>query len=132
MYTQLNATCRPESVTSATQTTVKVRKRHHRTNSGSMSSKSPGRSRTSSNRTTVVDTETQTDYMDISETDISPGIQCASKTFLDREIYQPQRVILHEIRSGSDSDGCSKNGNCVKLHYIVPHAEPGKIYFFFK
>lgn len=83
------------------------RKRHHRTSSGS-----PRSSRTS--RTSiVVDAGTQTDSMDISETDLSPAAT----------VKYPQRVILQEFRTGSDEEG--SNGNIVQLHYMISHSEAG-------
>lgn len=72
----------------------------------------------SSNRTSIlVDTETQTDHMDLSEIDgyISLGT-------LTR-INHSQRAILHEIRDCSDGENC--NGNTVQLHYVGQNTHPG-------
>ncbi|XP_065160708.1 mitogen-activated protein kinase kinase kinase 13 isoform X3 [Atheta coriaria] len=111
LYTQLNATNQPESTTLLHSQGSKTRKRHHRTNSGS-----PRNSRTSSNRTSIlVDTETQTDYMDISEPDLSPN--CIKP----KPSATPQRVILKEF---PDADLEGNNGNCVQLHYLSQSMQP--------
>lgn len=106
--------------TTLTQTQSSIsRKRHHRTNSGSP--RNSRASRSSSSRTSiVVDAETQTDYMDISETDLSPTSSCPPSGSSISTVY-PQRVILQEC----EDEGA--NGNRVQLHYMVPHAEPGKL-----
>lgn len=107
----------------ATQTQVKRnRRRHSRTSSGSFLNSACSRS--SSNRTSIlVDTETQTDYIDLSEKDISPMNDYASPLFPPKLSTQSQRVILQEIRDGSDSE--NSNGNAVQLHYMSRHAESG-------
>ncbi|XP_018323033.1 mitogen-activated protein kinase kinase kinase 13 isoform X2 [Agrilus planipennis] len=94
------------------------RKRHHRSNSGSP--RTSGCSRSSSNRMSVlVDTETQTECMDISETDMSPSSNTTASTIplsLSRSC-QPQRVILREFKDGSD-EGDAYNGNTVQICYL--------------
>lgn len=125
LYTQLNASNKPESITQTVHTqTAPKRKRHHRTNSGSP--RSSACSRTSSTRTSiVVDAETQTDEMDISETDLSPSGYYSSTTLHSSFRHpQPQRVIVQEIRNG-DSDEEGSNGNVVHLHYMAQHPQEG-------
>lgn len=125
MYTQLNASNKPESITQTVQTqTAPKRKRHHRTSTGSP--RSSGCSRTSSTRTSiVVDAETQTDEMDISETDLSPSSYYSSTTLQSSFKHpQPQRVIVQEIRN-SESDEEGNNGNVVHLHYMAQHPQEG-------
>lgn len=127
LYTQLNASNKPVSVTQTVHTqTAPKRKRHHRTNSGSP--RSSGCSRTSNTRTSiVVNAETQTDEMDISETDLSPS-GCYSATTLHssfRHSQQPQRVIMHQITANSESDEEGNNGNVVHLHYMAQHPQDG-------
>lgn len=123
LYAQLNSSSRPESVTMATQTqTKRNRRRHSRTSSGSFLNSACSRS--SSNRTSIlVDTETQTDYIDLSEKDISPMNDYASPLFPPKLSTQSQRVILQEIRDCSDSE--NSNGNAVQLHFMPRHAESG-------
>lgn len=125
----MNSAGKIESVTTKTSAqtqTAPKRKRHQRTNSGSP--RGSASSRTSSFRTSiVVDAETQTDYMDVSDTDISPsysansGFQANTKT-----PSQPQRVVLQEIR---DSDDELNNGNIVQLRYLPQYTQPG-LYLF--
>lgn len=123
LYARLNEGSRPESTTMATQTSAKARRRHTRSNSGG-SSRSPACSRTSSNRTTVVDSETQTDYnMDLSETDLSPGAYFAGRTLAGSFGKAPQRVLLHEPNL---SDG--ENANSVRLMYLDSHSQEGMRY----
>lgn len=83
---------------------LKFRKKHYRSNSGSPRNLSSKSSRSS----TVVDAETQTDSMDLSETELSPIYDLPSKRI-------PQKVILREIRNESDDEGC--NGNLVQLRF---------------
>lgn len=125
MYTQLNSSNKPESITQTVQTqTAPKRKRQHRTNSGSP--RNSGSARTVSTRTsTVVDAETQTDEMDISETDYSPsGYHSSSTLHSSFRHPQPQRVIVQEIRN-SESDEEGNNGNVVQLHYMAQHPKEG-------
>lgn len=62
-----------------------------------------------------MDAETQTDSMDLSETELSPIYDLPSKRI-------PQKVVLREIRNESDDDeGC--NGNSVQLRF----ADSGRI-----
>lgn len=98
----------------ATQThQVKPRKRHSRTNSSSP--RISACSCSSSNRTSIlVDTETQTDQMDLSELDSYLSIGTLTR-----------RAILHEIRDCSDGENC--NGNTVQIHYVGENTHPGKI-----
>lgn len=87
LYTQLNSSNKPETVTqTSAQTQTSKRKRHHRTNS--RSPRSSGCSR-SSRCSTVVDAETQTEYMDVSETDLSPSGGNSVSNF---GVAQPQKV----------------------------------------
>lgn len=75
----------------------------------------------------MVDAETQTDEMDISETDLSPSGYYSSSTLHAsfRQPPQPQRVIVQEIRN-SESDEEGNNGNVVHLHYMAQHPQKGK------
>ncbi|XP_056648259.1 mitogen-activated protein kinase kinase kinase 13 isoform X1 [Diorhabda sublineata] len=109
----------PEFVTHSTQTSVTSRKRHQRTNSNSPRSSRCSRS-SSSRMSIVVDAETQTDSMDVSETDLSPMTCCPTSNCGSTTIY-PQRVILEEFQSSTKDE--ASNGNCVQLHYITPHLE---------
>lgn len=118
LYTTLNPAT--ESITTQTST-GSYRKRHHRTNSGSPRSSGFG-SRTSSCRASiVVDAETQTDCMDISENDLSsPTVSCNNTVMsTGTPTVYPQRVILQEFRRDSDDEAV--NGNSVQLHYMVQH-----------
>lgn len=130
-YVKLKQSVEGTTQTTTTQTSVSSRKRHHRTNSNS-----PRNSRClrpSSSRTSiVVDAETQTDSMDVSDPDLSPMVSSPpSYSQLDgvtgnssgSAIY-PQRVILQEFKHGINEE--SGNGNCVHLHYMNSHAEHGK------
>lgn len=117
----MNAAGKNEAVASAQTQTVPKRKRHHRTNSGSP--RSSGCSRNSSVRTSVVvDAETQTDYMDVSDADISPSYSSNSGFQANTRTSQPQKVILKEIQ---DSDDELNNGNIVQLQYLAQYAQPG-------
>ncbi|XP_015833522.1 mitogen-activated protein kinase kinase kinase 13 isoform X2 [Tribolium castaneum] len=105
LFAKLNtATNNPESVTQSSQ---KFRKRHYRTNSGS-----PRNSKSSNRSSSVVDAETQTDSMDLSETELSPSFDLPVCITSKRV---PQRVVLHELKAESDDEGC--NGN-VQLRYV--------------
>ncbi|XP_018568344.1 mitogen-activated protein kinase kinase kinase 13 isoform X2 [Anoplophora glabripennis] len=119
LYATLNPAT--DSVTQTTTTltaTVTSRKRPHRTNSGSP--RGSRCSRSSSSRTSVVDAETQTDCMDLSENDLSPT-SCPT-TSCSTSTNFPQRVILQQFGTGSDDE--SVNGNCVQVHYMVQHPQP--------
>lgn len=83
-----------------------------------------------------MDAETQTDSMDISEPDLSPTASCPPTSYpptsgpasnCSTSTAYPQRVILEEFKNGLDAEG--SNGNCVQLHYMVPHPEPGNNVF---
>lgn len=131
-YVKLKQSVESTTQTTTTQTSVGSRKRHHRTNSNSPRNSRSLRS--SSSRTSiVVDAETQTDSMDMSDPDLSPtttsppscpklgrGVPAASTS----SVY-PQRVILQEFRNGIEEE-CA-NGNCIQLHYMEPHPEQGKL-----
>ncbi|XP_074033037.1 mitogen-activated protein kinase kinase kinase 13 wallenda isoform X1 [Leptinotarsa decemlineata] len=126
-YTRLKQDTDTVLQSTTTQTaSVSSRKRHSRTNSGSP--RNSRCSRSSGSRTSiVVDAETQTDSMDISETDLSPTASCpptsiCPTTSCSNTLVYPQRVILQEFRNGLSEEG--SNGNCVQLHYMVPHPEP--------
>ncbi|CAH1105459.1 unnamed protein product [Psylliodes chrysocephalus] len=107
-----------------TQTTITSRKRHSRTNSNSP--RNSRCSRTSSSRmSVVVDAETQTESMDISETDLSPATSCPTTSCASTTVY-PQRVILQEFQGSTKDEGT--NGNSVTLHYMIPHPEPVQIF----
>ncbi|CAG9855934.1 unnamed protein product [Phyllotreta striolata] len=114
-YRRLNIEQDIATHSSATTQTTLTKKKHSRTNSNSP--RNSRCSRSSSNRMSlVVDAETQTEPMDLSETDLSPATtSCASTTTLT----YPQRVILEEEGT---------NGNCITLHYMLPHQEPVKVY----
>ncbi|CAH1123108.1 unnamed protein product [Ceutorhynchus assimilis] len=123
LYTTIN----PATETITTQTsTGSYRKRHHRNNSGSPRSSGFGSRASSCRASVVVDAETQTDCMDLSENDLSsPTISC-NNTFVPHNtalptVY-PQRVILQEFRSVTDDEG--QNGNSVQLHYLMQHSQP--------
>lgn len=122
MYTQLNSSNKPESVThtsAQTQTSLK-RKRHHRTNSGSP--RSSGCSKCSTARTSlVINAETQTDYLNGSDSDVSPSPNPSGHVFPADLHTNSQKVILHEFRGDDEGD----NGNIVHLHYVAQQTEPG-------
>ncbi|KAG5867706.1 hypothetical protein JTB14_019123 [Gonioctena quinquepunctata] len=121
LYTRLKQDTDTTLKSTTTQTaTTSSRKRHSRTSLGSP--RNSRCSRSSSSRTSiVVDAETQTESMDISETDLSPTTSCPPTTCANSIVY-PQRVILQEFRNGLSEEG--SNGN-VQLHYMVPsHPEP--------
>ncbi|VEN45229.1 unnamed protein product [Callosobruchus maculatus] len=103
-----------DTVTQTTSThtqPVISRKRHHRTNSGSP--RNSRSSRSSSSRTSiVVDAETQTDSMDISETDMSPTTSCPPSGTSTSTSY-PQRVILQEFRGEFNDE--TVNGNSTQV-----------------
>ncbi|XP_060535359.1 mitogen-activated protein kinase kinase kinase 13 isoform X2 [Cylas formicarius] len=110
-----------ETVT--TQTSAGSRRRHHRTNSSSPRSSGFSSRASSCRASVVVDAETQTDCMDISENDLSSP----TSTLADPEsssaqptVY-PQRVILQEFRSDDERI----NGNKVQLHYMVQRFDQG-------
>lgn len=112
------------------QSLSKPRKRHHRTNSGSP--RNSACSRPSSNRASLlIDTETQTDYMEISETDLSPNNHAAIRDIMFLPDIncsnQPQRVILQEVQGSFDGE--NSNGNAVQIHYMSQHKEPCKYLF---
>ncbi|CAH1155734.1 unnamed protein product [Phaedon cochleariae] len=121
----LYARLKPDSDATTQSTTTQTgsnsaRKRHSRTSSGSP--RNSRCSRSSGSRTSiVVDAETQTDSMDVSETDLSPTTSCGTSTM----VY-PQRVILEEFRNALDEE--RSNGNCVQLHYMVPHTETVQVF----
>lgn len=75
----------------------------------------------------VVDAETQTESMDISETDLSPATSCPTTSCASTTVY-PQRVILQEFQGSTKDEGT--NGNSVTLHYMIPHPEPGSLFIF--
>lgn len=128
-YVKLKNAVEGTTQTATTQTSTGSRKRHHRTNSNS-----PRNSRSlrhSSSRTSiVVDAETQTDSMDVSDPDLSPitnsppnSTQMSGTANSSTTVY-PQRVILEEFRNNVDKE--SRNGNCIQLYYMEPHPEQGK------
>ncbi|RZC37328.1 mitogen-activated protein kinase kinase kinase 13, partial [Asbolus verrucosus] len=109
LFAKLNAAT--NSAESVTQPSCKFRKKHCRTNSGSPRNSA---SKTSSCRSSVVvDAETQTDSMDLSETELSPTYDLPSSVSSKK---LPQRVILQEIKNESDDEGY--NGNSVQLRYV--------------
>uniref|UniRef100_A0AAR5PZK1 Mitogen-activated protein kinase kinase kinase n=1 Tax=Dendroctonus ponderosae TaxID=77166 RepID=A0AAR5PZK1_DENPD len=114
LYTTLN----PATETVTTQTsTGSYKKRHHRTNSGSPRSSGFGSRASSCRASIVVDAETQTDGMDISETDLSsPTVSCNNTLLCNTG--NAQKVILQQFE---DDEG--QNGNSVQLHYMVQHAQ---------
>ncbi|KAJ8954614.1 hypothetical protein NQ318_003148 [Aromia moschata] len=121
LYATLNPAT--DSVTQTTTTltaSTSSRKRHHRTNSGSPRGSRCSRS-SSSRASVVVDAETQTDCMDISETDMSPTTSCPTTSCSTSTAF-PQRVILQQFTNGSDDEGV--NGNSVQVHYMVQHPQP--------
>ncbi|KAJ8966883.1 hypothetical protein NQ314_003247 [Rhamnusium bicolor] len=123
LYATLNPAT--DSVTQTTTTTLSAsitsRKRHQRTNSGSPRGSRCSRS-SSSRMSAVVDAETQTDCMDISENDLSPTTSCPTTSCSTSTTPFPQRVILQQFSNGSDDEAV--NGNCVQLHYMVQHPQP--------
>lgn len=123
LYAQLNEAAQPESIVFSSTSSKQRKLRHRRTNSGSPRT-SCGSPRTSSTRNScLVDSETQTDNMDISETDTSPSAHLASRQFHHR-ISQPQRVVVEEVVAPPAGDVETLNGNCIQLHYL--EQEPGK------
>ncbi|XP_076271858.1 mitogen-activated protein kinase kinase kinase 13 wallenda isoform X3 [Rhynchophorus ferrugineus] len=121
----LYATLNPATESITTQTsTGSYRKRHHRTNSGSPRSSGFGSRASSCRASIVVDAETQTDCMDISETDLSsPTVSCPNTLLPFNTALPtgyPQRVILQEFKPSDDNEGL--NGNSVQLHYMVQHS----------
>ncbi|XP_017767959.1 PREDICTED: mitogen-activated protein kinase kinase kinase 12 isoform X3 [Nicrophorus vespilloides] len=124
-YAQLNTANQPESTlqqNGGCSGSGKTRKRHYRNNSGSPRS-------CGCSNLHLVNTETQTDHMELSETDLSPnGCYPPAESLLLGQM--PQRVILQECRrNGSDDDDDDDdeertNGNCVQLHYLAQHSEP--------
>ncbi|KAL1517763.1 hypothetical protein ABEB36_001489 [Hypothenemus hampei] len=116
-------TLNPSNETVTTQTsTGSYRKRHHRTNSGSPRSSGFGSRASSCRASVVVDAETQTDCMDMSENDLSsPTISCSNTTVFPENLTAlPQRVIVQQFVS--DEEG--HNGNTVQVHYMIPHSQP--------
>jgi mitogen-activated protein kinase kinase kinase 13 len=109
LFAKLNtATNNAEAVA---QPNTKFRKRHYRTNSGSPRNSA---SKSSSCRNScVVDAETQTDSMDLSETELSPSYDLPSSLSSKR---LPQKVILHEIKNESGDE--TYNGNSIQLRYV--------------
>lgn len=83
--------------------------RHRRTGSGSPRTSCSSRA----SKCTLVDTETQTDTRDISETDSSPNA-CYSLRAFQHSV--PQRVVVKEMQPNSDEEVL--NGNCIQLHYL--------------
>ncbi|KAF5288232.1 hypothetical protein FQA39_LY04000 [Lamprigera yunnana] len=125
LYTQGTSTSRTDflPVVHSASSSLKSRKRHHRTNSGSP--RASASSRVSANRSSsYVDTETQTDCMEMSENDLSPGSYSLASTVQSRvnRPNQPQRVILQELKQGSDGE--NYNGNSVQIHYMAQHPQP--------
>ncbi|KAL3284694.1 hypothetical protein HHI36_018843 [Cryptolaemus montrouzieri] len=113
-----------EAQTSTSQSqTVKSRKRHHRTNSGSP--RISACSRSSSYRTSMlIDAGTQTDYMDFSETDMSP-ISQNSSVGPSAKTTMPRRVILEQqFANEYEDEGANGNGK-VQLHYMLQPINPG-------
>lgn len=114
LYAQLNNSSQPESVISCSKRKV----RHRRTGSGSPRTSCSSRASTVK-CTNLVDTETQTDTRDISETDSSPNGCYSLRTFQNGI---PQRVVIKEVQQTSDEEVL--NGNCIQLQYL--EQEPGK------
>ncbi|XP_063910272.1 mitogen-activated protein kinase kinase kinase 13-like isoform X2 [Zophobas morio] len=109
LFAKLNTST--NNAESVTQSNPKFRKRHYRTNSGSPRNSA---SKSSSCRSScVVDAETQTDSMDLSETELSPTYDLPS-SISSKKV--PQRVILREIKNESDDEGY--NGNSIQLRYV--------------
>jgi hypothetical protein len=69
----------------------------------------------------VVDAETQTDSMDLSETELSPSYDLPSSVSSKR---LPQKVILHEIKNESGDE--TYNGNSIQLRYVNDSPESGQ------
>ncbi|KAF5280522.1 hypothetical protein FQR65_LT00273 [Abscondita terminalis] len=125
LYTQGNGTGRTESllVVHPSSSSLKSRKRHHRTNSGSP--RTSASSRVPTNWTSIlVDSETQTDCMEMSETDLSPSSYSLASTIHSstNRPSQPQRVILQEVQQSSDGE--NYNGNSVQIHFMAQHSQP--------
>lgn len=118
LYAQLNTSSKPESVISPS---IKQKKlRHRRTGSGSP--RTSCSSRTSIIRSAcMVDTETQTETINLSEMDAALHV-CLAARQLSHSIPYPQRVIVKEMKTNSSDDELL-NGNCVQLHYL--EREPG-------
>lgn len=110
LYITLNPT--NDSVTTQTTTGGSYRKRHRRTGSGSPRSSGFGSRASSCRASVVVDAETQTDCMDVSENDLSSPTATTTPSYNKK----PQRVILQQFE---DPEGV--NGNAVRLHYLVQH-----------
>ena len=68
-----------------------------------------------------MDAETQTDSMDLSETELSPTYDLPS-SISSKKV--PQRVILREIKNESDDEGY--NGNSIQLRYVNDCEDSGE------
>lgn len=119
LYAQLNNASRPESIISSTSKQKKLR--HRRTGSGSPRTSCSSRTSTAKSAC-LVDTETQTDIMDMSETDLSPSFGPLCK----HSNSYPQRVIVKEMQA-TNSDDEMLNGNCIQLHFV--ERDPGILYW---
>lgn len=121
IYSHTNLSNQAEGLT-VTHSSSKSRRRHSRTNSGSP--RSNGCSRISSSRSSVlVDSETQTDYMEFSENDLSPSNSNTTTIHSNTSRpSQPQRVILQEVLHSSDGENF--NGNSIQIHYMAQHTQP--------
>ncbi|KAK9886827.1 hypothetical protein WA026_018479 [Henosepilachna vigintioctopunctata] len=112
-----------QTSSSSQTTTIKSRKRHHRTNSGSPRNSACSRS-SSYKSSTLIDAGTQTDYMDFSETDMSP-ISQHSSVGQSSKASMPRRVILEQQFANNDEEeGANGNGK-VQLHYMLQPVNPG-------
>lgn len=126
VYTNSNTTNRSESlaVVHSASSSLKSRKRHHRSNSGSP--RTTVSSRISNGWSSVlVDSETQTDCMEMSETDLSPSCYSLASTIQSstNRPNQPQRVILQEVQKSP----VGENGNSVQIHYMAQHTHPAAV-----
>lgn len=132
VFTCLDKDCIQEESEAQTSTSLtpsmRSRKRHHRTNSGSPRNSSCSRS-SSYRNSMLIDIGTQTDYMDYSENDMSP-ISQPSSVGPSTKSSMPRRVILEQkIGNEEEDEGANGNGT-VQLHYMLQPINPGTFLFF--
>ncbi|XP_045462128.1 mitogen-activated protein kinase kinase kinase 13-B isoform X2 [Harmonia axyridis] len=128
VFTCLEKDCIQEESEAQTSTSLtpsmRSRKRHHRTSSGSPRNSSCSRS-SSYRNSMLIDIGTQTDYMDYSETDMSPISQPSSVGPSTTKLTMPRRVILEQkIADENEDEGANGNGT-VQLHYMLQPINPG-------